>query len=109
MIGVRTTPRPVFFVVFLSVHLVQLLVSSLSRRRAALVLLFVRGGGALVVEVDAHVWLCPCVETWLGTRGAPPPPPPLLAQDKLLDDSYMTHVYNVTATIGCVLTGIKRE
>ena len=32
----------------------------------------------------------------------------LFLQDKLVDDTYVTHVYNITDTIGCVLTGIKR-
>lgn len=29
--------------------------------------------------------------------------------DKLVDDTYVTHVYNITDTIGCVLTGIKPD
>ncbi len=45
-----------------------------------------------------------------GTSAAPTFPRRLVGalQDKLVDESYVTHVYNITESIGCVLTGIKR-
>lgn len=33
----------------------------------------------------------------------------LPSQDKLVDPTYITHLYSITDKIGCVLTGIKRE
>ena len=77
----------------------------------------VRGKGCTVFITQKKVAvrvgrLCSRLRTSFRVRDGSPrtPPPPLFLrwQDKLVDESYVTHVYNITESIGCVLTGIKR-
>jgi hypothetical protein len=44
--------------------------------------------------------------TWGATQLSPPTPHPRTPQDKLADPSSMTHLFKITESIGCVMTGV---
>lgn len=55
---------------------------------------------------DTFLVPSPPQSIWLVSLDDAEPPPPLALQDKLLDPKTVTHLFSITPTIGCVVTGL---